>query len=726
MRISKRVTAAGAITATMALAGVVGVTTASARPLPPGDPEVASAAASVAIAAPAPAPAVPTFVNGLSQNVFSADPADWINGEVWVQSTFDSDGDGELDRIHADYSLPGETQTDGLKVPVVFEASPYYAGTGEASNWPVDHELGFPPAARAPQQWFAGSFRSPTISTSHESTWLRRGFAVVHAETAGTGLSDGCPTSGAPNETLSTTAVIDWLNGRTKAYTTRTGDVEAVPVNWHNGKTAMIGTSYNGTLPIAAATTGVEGLAAIVPISAISDWYDYYRANGLVRAPHQANGGNGNNLFQGEDLDVLADLVYSRQDEGNPRTICRPVIDDLIAKEDRATGDRSAFWQERNYMKDARRIKAATLVAHGNGDFNVMTKQAAQLYEALKANGVPHMFYFHQGGHGGAPTDFLTNLWFTRYLWGHENGVENLAKSWVVREPATCPPRATTVVGDHANTATLTVASTAPFRVGYTLTIPQTNTDGTITNTTRLITNVAGSTLTLATAVATIEGQRVVNGATVDLACNTANPTPYAEWPDPATSTAVVRLRAGAPGRGHLTLGTGAGRPETLVDDASVTATTALNAASSSVRLLYVSPVLTDNVRISGTPTVSLSTSFSKPKANLSVYLVSLPQTGSGTILTRGWIDPENRTSDFVSARVTPGAFYRLSIDMQAKDTIVPAGRRIGLMVMSTDRDYTVRPAPGTEVTIHPAASTASIPVVGGARALEEATKTAE
>ena len=341
----------------MVLAGVVGVTSAAARPLPPGDPDVASAAASVAIAAPAPAPAVPTFVNGLSQNVFSANPTDWVNGEVWVQSTFDSDGDGELDRIHADYSLPAETQSDGLKVPVVFEASPYYAGTGDASNWPVDHELGFPPAAPAPQEWFAGSFRSPTISTSHEATWLQRGFGVVHAETAGTGLSDGCPTSGARNETLSTTAVIDWLNGRTKAYTTRSGDVEALAVNWHNGKTAMIGTSYNGTLPIAAATTGVEGLAAIVPISAISDWYDYYRANGLVRAPHQANGGNGNNLFQGEDLDVLADLVYSRQDEGNPRTICRPVIDELIAKEDRATGDRSAFWQERNYMTDAHRSR---------------------------------------------------------------------------------------------------------------------------------------------------------------------------------------------------------------------------------------------------------------------------------------------------------------------------------------------------------------------------------
>ena len=74
----------------------------------------------------------------------------------------------------------------------------------------------------------------------------------------------------------------------------------------------MMGTSYNGTIPIAAASTGVEGLEAIVPISAISDWYDYYRANGVVRAARPGG-------FQGEDLDVLAEYVYSRNDEGTAR-----------------------------------------------------------------------------------------------------------------------------------------------------------------------------------------------------------------------------------------------------------------------------------------------------------------------------------------------------------------------------------------------------------------------
>ena len=47
----------------------------------------------------------------------------------------------------------------------------------------------------------------------------------------------------------------------------------------------MTGVSYNGTLPNAVATTGVEGLKTIIPIAAISSWYDYYRANGAVVAP---------------------------------------------------------------------------------------------------------------------------------------------------------------------------------------------------------------------------------------------------------------------------------------------------------------------------------------------------------------------------------------------------------------------------------------------------------
>ncbi|MGH9252048.1 MAG: hypothetical protein ACRD0W_21405, partial [Acidimicrobiales bacterium] len=110
------------------------------------------------------APAVPTFVNGLAQAVFSTNPADWYSGEVWVEASFDSDDDGELDRIHADFTAPMEVLTDGLKVPVVFETSPYYAGFApEYSNWAVDHELGFPPSSRPATPFWEAFDTSPTI-----------------------------------------------------------------------------------------------------------------------------------------------------------------------------------------------------------------------------------------------------------------------------------------------------------------------------------------------------------------------------------------------------------------------------------------------------------------------------------------------------------------------------------------------------------------------------------
>jgi predicted acyl esterase len=688
---------------------------------------VAAAAAAAAIVAgvvvtPA-SGAVPTFRNGLAQAVFSTNPADWHNGEVWVEASFDSDRDGRLDRIHADFSAPPEVLTEGLKVPVLFEDSPYYAGTADSyDNWGVDHELGMPPAERALAPFWNAFNTSPRISTIYESTWVPRGFAVVHAESPGTGHSEGCPTSGGTNETLAAKAVIDWLNGRARAFTTRTGDVEAMRPTWTTGKVGMLGTSYNGTLPIAAATTGVEGLEAIVPISAISDWYDYYRANGIVRAPHSSSNPSGNNnAFQGEDLDVLADVVYSRLDETAGRTICVPEIERIEARQDRVTGNRSGFWQERNYMKDVDDLRAATLIAHGNVDFNVMTKNAAQLYAALKKRGVPHMFYFHQGGHGGAPPDVLVNYWFTRYLYDVQNGVEALPRSWVVREAATCPPRQTTVSGDQSNTATLVVADTSPFQIGFSLTVPQTNADGTITNTTRLITDIPDSThLVLASAVATGPGQRVANGAVVSFACNTANPTPYPEWPDPATREVTFHLTPGAPTRGGLTTGPAApGAPtEALTDDASIPGSTSANAASSNVRLIYQSEPLAQAVRISGTPTVSLDVAFSRSKANLTAALVRYPPTGNGTILTRGWIEPANRNNDQADIPVKPGRSYTIDFDMQPKDTIVPAGNRLALMVLSSDRDFTIRPPAGTQLTLDLRRSSLTLPIVGGAGAL--------
>ena len=47
---------------------------------------------------------------------------------------------------------------------------------------------------------------------------MPRGYAVMLGEGIGSAGSDGCPTIGDRDETLATRAVIDWLNGRARAF----------------------------------------------------------------------------------------------------------------------------------------------------------------------------------------------------------------------------------------------------------------------------------------------------------------------------------------------------------------------------------------------------------------------------------------------------------------------------------------------------------------------------
>ena len=79
-------------------------------------------------------------------------------------------------------------------------------------------------------------------------------------------------------------------------------------------------------------------------------------------------------------------------------------------------------------------------MAHAFNDWNVVPEHSVRIYEALKGR-VPLQAYYHQGGHGGAPPLEMMNKWFTRYLYGVENGVENEPKAWIVREATPAPRR---------------------------------------------------------------------------------------------------------------------------------------------------------------------------------------------------------------------------------------------------------------------------------------------
>ena len=231
--------------------------------------------------------AQPIFKDGEAQIVPAFEDKDnWIRHDLWVETEFDSDGDGRPDRMHVGVTRPTQTDSENLKLPVIYVTSPYFAGVASLADgvmWDVQHELGEAAKERVhPEVTRRG--KRPIISNSHIGKWVPRGYIVVHSSSPGTGLSQGAPTVGGDNESLAPKAVIDWLCGRAPGFTTPDGD-EKVEAYWSTGKVGMTGTSYNGTLPLAAATTGVEGLEAIIPIAPNTSYYHYYRSNGLVRSP---------------------------------------------------------------------------------------------------------------------------------------------------------------------------------------------------------------------------------------------------------------------------------------------------------------------------------------------------------------------------------------------------------------------------------------------------------
>src|SRR5919108_366845 len=131
-------------------------------------------------------------------------------------------------------------------------------------------------------------------------------------------------------------------------------------------------------------------------------------------------------------------------------------------------------------------------------------------------------------------------------------------------------------------------------------------------------------------------------------------------------------------------------------------------------RLVYRSPELPRDVRISGTPWVTLQMSVdNRNDANLTAVLVDYGPAAP-VMVTRGWLDPQNRVSIARSKPISQGHEYRFRWDLQPDDYLFQAGHRIGLVVVSTDHDYTIRPLPGTQLTLDPDESEVSLPVVGG------------
>lgn len=347
------------------------------------------------------------YFNGKSLATFSTH--DVIREVVYVESRVDTDKDSLPDLVKVSIIRP---RYDG-QIPSVMTASPYHQGTNvKASDkalYKMEGELEVKPAHTIELEEPKLNLVEPLgqaelVSEAEEKLahinssytlndyFLPRGFANLYVSGVGTRDSQGLMTNGDYHQIEAYKNVIDWLNGRCRAFTDHTRKRQ-VKADWSNGKVATTGISYLGTMSNGLATTGVDGLEVIIAEAGISSWYNYYRENGLVTSP----GG-----YPGEDFDSLAELTYSRNllagDYIRGNGAHQADLEKVKEQLDRKTGDYNQFWHNRNYLLNAHKVQAEVVFTHGSQDWNVKPLHVYQMFHALPTHINKHLF-FHHGAH---------------------------------------------------------------------------------------------------------------------------------------------------------------------------------------------------------------------------------------------------------------------------------------------------------------------------------------
>lgn len=377
---------------------------------------------------------------------------------VYVETDHDTDGDGKPDLIKTMVQLPRAAAEGTYQAPVIYEARPYIAGmytyhpdlplVGESAF--DESSLYTQPAKRVPR----GTMTTLELATlANPADWyyhlesdpfdqqylgnltaydyyLIRGFAIVQAAGLGTFGSEGIECCASDLEAGAFACVIQWLTGSRNAYTDLTGEIQ-VKADWCSGKIGMTGRSYAGAMAFEVASLGVAGLETIAPVAGPASWYDYANSQGVPSG-----------LMSTYDFAAdLAAMCASRFPSGDAAldqsyaAYLASIRDQQIA----LAGNWGPFWAARDY-RNSPDFKASALIVQGLNDDTVHPKQFDLMRSALLQCGCEVKCLLHQNGHvtpanEQTKTDILIgdhtytewlNLWFTHYLLGVDNGIDQM------------------------------------------------------------------------------------------------------------------------------------------------------------------------------------------------------------------------------------------------------------------------------------------------------------
>ncbi|MEU0567841.1 Xaa-Pro dipeptidyl-peptidase [Nonomuraea sp. NPDC005983] len=608
--------------------------------MPPLRPAFLAVALTLALATPAQAdtPTI-TVQNGRTQPVFSY--ADAVREHVYVESSVDSDSDGRLDRVRVDIIRPKESGP-GLKVPVIIDESPYYDNSGRGNE--------------GERKIYDASGNVAKFPLFYDNYFVPRGYAVLNVDMLGTTRSDGCPDIGGEADVLGGKAVIDWLNGRAKAFR---ADGSPAVADWTTGKAGMIGKSYDGTLANAVAATGVEGLETIVPISAISSWYRYQRSNGVI--------------YNYDYASWLANYV-----DTDPEAKCQAVRDRMDAEDGDDTGDYNAFWNERDYLAgrlgDVSKVRASVFVVHTVNDLNVKPDNFSTWWQGLARRGVPRKIWVGQYQHVD-PFDFegrrdlwvdTLHRWFDRWLQGVRNDVMAEPRAdvqlgpaqWITQRDWPAPS-----------------AARLPLRPAA---------DGTL----GLVPAARGASATF-TDVALQESDMIADVGTSKpgRVAFTTGALPL-DLRLSGTPTAELRVKLDKP-TSNLTA--------MLVDFGDATRVDWRRGQG-------ITTLAEEDCH--GESTAADDACYKKVATNVA--------TRPAEIVARGWIDVRNRDSLSSPAPLPPGTYGTVRWQTLPQDYTFRKGHRLALVVAGTDATYSDEEGTGATVTVDLARSSVTVPITVG------------
>ena len=434
----------------------------------------------------------PLFLNGMAQPIFpytsgkmdnktySNETSNITRFSVYVETDFDTDGDGKLDLVKALVQVPRAAVEGKYQAGVLMEARPYVTGTtgtivpygkqGKEMDLyrtadprkPEDSTSTMAHAKDADSQdWYYYNPLDKATEYSYENldtydSYLVRGFAVVETGGLGTRGSEGFETCGSDLEIAAFKNVIEWLTGDRVAYTDKTRNVTISATEWSSGKVGMTGRSYAGTTQFGLASTGVKGLETIVPVAGIASWYDYTNSQGMHSRYSPAYTHDLANYCSGRFLDskeaeakANGNPLYTNS--GDFETIrddytahLRNMYDEQYA----LNGDYGEHTAIRDYTAKADHkaasygnFKCSALIVHGLNDYNVRTKHFDMMWREFAESGCNVKLLLHQDAHltptlpgkgfafdiGDETYDEILNRWFSHYLYGVENGAENMA-----------------------------------------------------------------------------------------------------------------------------------------------------------------------------------------------------------------------------------------------------------------------------------------------------------